>query len=179
MKLRFVKFLTSRENEIEKKEEGGGALPSRAPPSPSQTAARAHAPLLPSLSIISLSPPPVPPACVLRRPASPPPRIGRAIFSSYPSSSCSALPPFFFIKLSKQQSVADVVPSQPVQLSCPTITCWCPARPQARALPVPRLSSTVFASPVSRCGPSTSSEAIGKQRSKMRFPVSFPSLMNK
>ena len=34
-------------------------------------------------------------------------------------------------------------------------------------------------SPVSRCGPSTSSEAIGKQRPKMKFPVSFPSLMNK
>lgn len=33
--------------------------------------------------------------------------------------------------------------------------------------------------PVSRCGSSTSSEAIGKQRPEMRFSVSFPSLTNK
>lgn len=34
-------------------------------------------------------------------------------------------------------------------------------------------------SPSSRCALSTSSEAIGKQRPKMRFPVSSPSLTNK
>ena len=34
-------------------------------------------------------------------------------------------------------------------------------------------------SPVSRCGPSISSEAIGKQRPKMNYPVSSPSLTNK
>ena len=34
----------------------------------------------------------------------------------------------FFIKLPKRKSVADVVPSQPVQLSRPTIACGRPAR---------------------------------------------------
>lgn len=33
--------------------------------------------------------------------------------------------------------------------------------------------------PISRCGPSTADGAIGKQRPEMRFPVSFPSLMDK
>ena len=52
--------------------------------------------------------------------------------------------PSFFIKLLKQQSVADVVPSLPVQLSCLTITCGAQlAAPLP--LPVARLSSTVFA----------------------------------
>ena len=46
MKLRFVKFLTSRENEIEKKEEGGG-LKLQRPLSPSQAAAES---MLPSSS---------------------------------------------------------------------------------------------------------------------------------
>ena len=57
--------------------------------------------LLPPSFTISLHP--VPPPCTLRRPASPPPRAGRAIFSSYPLPSCSAFP-FFFIKLPKRKS---------------------------------------------------------------------------
>ena len=131
-----------------------------------------------SLHHSSLSLHPAPPPYALRRPASPPPRAGRAIFSSYPSSSCSASPPSFFIKLPKQQSVADVVPSQPVQLSYPTIACGtssphpCPSR-------WPACPPPFSLSPVSRCGPSTSSEAIGKQRPEMNYPVSSPSLMNK
>ena len=54
MKLRFVKFLTSRENEIEKKEEGGQRLKLQYLFSPGQAAALL--PLLPPPSIISLSP---------------------------------------------------------------------------------------------------------------------------
>ena len=100
--------------------------------------------LLPPSFAISLHP--APPARILRRPAPPPPRIGRAIFSSYPSPAVPLLP-FFFIKLPKQQSVADVadvVPSQPIQLSYPTIACGAQL---AAPLPFPvaRLFSTVFA----------------------------------
>ena len=142
MKLRFVKFLTSRENKIEKKEEGGPTL--RALPQPGQSAARATSPAPISSSLHrSPFPPPVPPARILRHPASPPPRVRRAIFSSYPSPAVLLLS-FFFIKLPKRKSVADVVPSQPVQLSYPTIACGAQlAAPLP--LPVAHLSSTVFA----------------------------------
>ena len=125
MKLHFVKFLTSRENEIEKKEEGGRRLKFQCLFSPGQSAARL--PLSPSFLHRSPFPPPVPPARILRHPASPPPRVRRAIFSSYPSPAVLLLS-FFFIKLPKRKSVADVVPSQPVQLSYPTIACGRPAR---------------------------------------------------
>ena len=43
----------------------------------------------------------------------------------------------------------------------------------------PACSPPFSLSPVSRCGPSTSSEAIGKQSPKIRFPVPSPSLTNK
>ena len=130
-----------------------------------------------SLHHFTLSLHPAPPACILRRPAPPPPRTGRAIFSSYPLPSCSASP-FLLHKLPKRESGADVVPSQPVQLSCPTIACGAQL-----AAPLPPGGPLVLhrfsLSPISRCGLSTSSEAIGKQRPKMRFPVSLPSLTNK
>ena len=53
---------------------------------------------------------PAPPARSSTTPASPPPRVGRAIFSSYPSPAVPLLPSFF-IKLPKQKSMADVVSS--------------------------------------------------------------------
>ena len=88
MKLRFVKFFTSRENEIEKKEGGeeGVGLPSRALSSLSQS------PLpLPSLTITSVLSPSTQPTSPHRpAPACRPPRVGRAIFSSYLLPSCSA-----------------------------------------------------------------------------------------
>ena len=127
MKLRFVKFLTSRENEIEKKEEGGPTL--HALLSSQLGCGQSHL----SRSYLLLPPSffsllhPASPARTLRRPAPPPPRAGRAIFSSYFRPAVPLLP-FFFIKLPKRKSVADVVPSQPVQLSYPTIACGRPAR---------------------------------------------------
>ena len=121
MKLRFVKFLTSRENEIEKKEEGEVGLTSRALPSLSQAAA--IAPLPPSSFhhsvLLSLHPAHQPASSY--RPACQPPRVGRAISSSYPSPAVPSLP-FFFIKLPKQQSVERrTVAGRPAyRPSCPT-----------------------------------------------------------
>ena len=173
MKLRFVKFLTSRENEIEKKEEEatityfattqlgrGQSHRSRPPP-----------------SIPLFLPPPRPPT-----PHPPPPsfpsatnRESNILQLSFPSCSASL---FLLHKLPKQQSMADGVPSQPTQLSYPTIACGAQL---AAPLPSrwPACSPPFSLSPVSRCGLSTSSEAIGKQRPKMNYPVSFPSLPNK
>ena len=93
MKLRLVKFFTSRENEIEKKEEEEGAgSPSRAP-SPSQPATIAPLLLSPSPFIISFSLPPPSPANL---PPPSPQLVGRHVpensCSSYPSPSCSASP---------------------------------------------------------------------------------------
>lgn len=65
----------------------------------------------------------------------------------------------------------------PTQLSYSTIT----GRAQLAA-PLPRWPACPPPSPlppVSRCGSSTSSGAIGKQRPKMNYPVSSPSLMDK
>ena len=53
-------------------------------------------------------------------PASPPPRVGRAMPSSYPSPAVPLLP-FFFIKLPRQKSVAGR-PWRSTQLSYSTIT---------------------------------------------------------
>ena len=94
MKLRLVKFLTSHENEIEKKEEGEGALPSRALPPPSQAAASAIARSVLALLFPSSFHPLLPQP----RPARNLPfqLVGRHVpsssCSSYPSSSCSASP---------------------------------------------------------------------------------------
>ena len=70
----------------------------------------------------SLSLHPAPPLRILRRPASPPPRVGKAISSSYLLPSCSASP-FLLHKITEaeERSVADVVSSLPVQLFYPTI----------------------------------------------------------
>ena len=106
MKLRLVKFLTSRENEIEKKEEGEGALPSCALPPPSQAAARA--PLRsrsppPFIFPLSLPPPFSASKCPLRRSS----LSAATCRSSHPSPAVPLLP-FFFIKLLKQQGMAYV-----------------------------------------------------------------------
>ena len=182
MKLRFVKFLTSRENEIEKKEEEGGALPSRAPPSPSQAAARARfrSPLLSSSFPFFLPPPsptsPHPTAQLVGRHVS-----GEQYSPAIPLPTISLLPSFF-IKSPKQQSVAVVtwrstLPADPASRSSCSVRA--PSSPQARAFRYLACPPSSPPSPSSRSGSSTSSEAIGKQRPKMRFPVSFPSLTNK
>ena len=97
MKLRFVKFFTSRENEIEKKEGGGRRTHTARPTTLSQPAARAYAPvLLPPSFLLSLPPPGPTQPTSSAAPASPPPRAGRAMSSSYPCHSRPASP-FFFI----------------------------------------------------------------------------------
>lgn len=106
MKLRFVKFFTSRENEIEKKEGGeeGVGLPSRALSSLSQAAARARSRFLLSPSLPFSLPPPSPTSPHRPAPACRPPRVGRAMPSSYPLPSYSASP-FLLHKLPKRKSV--------------------------------------------------------------------------
>ena len=124
MKLRLVKFLTSRENEIEKKEEGEertaitcSIAPARPRPKP-----LLPLPLLPSLPAIVLFSLPPP------SPSLPPPlqlslRHGSGERCP-PAISSPAIPllPFFFIKFLKQQSVAGRTVAQcPASLpSCPT-----------------------------------------------------------
>ena len=178
MKLRFVKFLTSLENEIEKKEGGGGRSTALAcSVTHSQAAAIAPLPLpLPPPFITPFSlPPPSPTSPHRPAPACRPPRVGRAMPSSYPSPSCSASP-FLLHKLLKPQSVAVVTwraPSSPAQLQRR------PACQQALLPRCPTCPPSPPLSPLSRSGPSTSSGAIGKQRPKMNYPVSSPLLMNK
>lgn len=185
MKLRLVKFLTSRENEIEKKEEGEGeALSSRVLPLPSQAAARAHAP-----APLLFSPPPSfrsPSLHPAHQPASRRAQlVGRHVsgeqYSPANPPPAILLLPSFFIKLPKQKSVA-VVTWRSTQLADPASRPSCsgrPARLPARASWWSTCPPSPPLSPVSRCGPSTSSEAIGKQRPKMNYPVSSPSLMDK
>ena len=142
MKLRLVKFLTSHENEIEKKEEGGGSttIMRSASTQPGRGLGQSPAPfsLSSSLHLSILSFPAHQPAS-FAAPACQPPRVAPAI----PPPAVPLLPSFF-IKLPKQQSgrpLRSVVPSLPAQLA----DCGRPACPQARSLPVPSLSSTVSA----------------------------------
>ena len=112
MKLRFVKFLTSRENEIEKKEEGGRRTNITCSTTLIQASARVHAPAPFSLSS-SLHLPTLSSSTILRQQVpSPPPQL---VCRHVPPSSCSSYPspavpllPFFFIKLLKQQGMAYV-----------------------------------------------------------------------
>lgn len=134
MKLRFVKFFTSRENEIEKKEEGGGALPSRAllstaRPQPETTPRSAPALLHHHFHSSSLHPTHQPAS---HRPACRPPRAGRAIFSSYLLLNYSA-PPFLLHKITEAEErggcrVAEHLLADPA--SRPSCS-GRPARPQA------------------------------------------------
>ena len=86
MKLRFVKFFTSRENEIEKKEGGEGRSPAIACSVTQLARNHSPAPALPfSLHHFILPPstqPRQPTSSVA--PACRPPRVGRAMPSSYP-----------------------------------------------------------------------------------------------
>ena len=173
MKLRFVKFLTSRENEIEKKEEEatityfattqlgrGQSHRSRPPP-----------------SIPLFLPPPRP-----TTPHPPPP--------SFPSATCResnilqlSLPavlllPSLFHKITEaEESGRGTQPAGPAVLSNDSMRA--PSSPHPCSSRWPACPPPFSLSPASRCGPSTSSEAIGKQRPKMNYPVSFPSLPNK
>ena len=96
--------------------------------------------------------------------------------SSYPSPAVPLLP-FFFIKLPKQQGMAYVA--------------WCCTQPAGPACRFSH-SGAQFAAPLplhqirwprlfsgSNGILSVAGGAIGKQRPKMRFSVSFPSLLNK
>ena len=185
MKLRFVKFFTSRENEIEEKEEGGGSTTimrsASAQPGRGQSSLLLL-PLQPSslhLSILSSS-------TILRQQVPSPPF--QLVCRHVPPSSCSSYPspavplfPFFFIKLLKQQDMAYVAwrCTQPAGPACRSSQ---PVQPQRR--PARRtLASSPNQVPRLLSGSngilSVEDGAIGKQRPKMRFPVSFPSLLNK
>ena len=115
MKLRFVKIFTSRENEIEKKEEEGRHYNARCHPASPRPEPMPHLLLPPSFLSLPLPPPHQPAATTA--PACPPPRVGRAMSSSYPCHSCSASP-FLLHKLPKQKSVA-VVTWRSTQLADP------------------------------------------------------------
>ena len=179
MKLRLVKFLTSRENEIEKKEEG--RLPSYALPPPSQATARAP--------LRSRSPPPFIfpsfPSSSFAQPATCRPSLSAATCRQ---AVAPAIPPpavpllsFFFIKLPKQQGMAYVAwcCTQPAGPTCRSSQ---PVQPQRR--PARRtLASSPNQVPRLLSGSngilSVEDGAIGKQRPKINYPVSFPSLLNK
>ena len=181
MKLRLVKFLTSRENEIEKKEEGGRSttIMRSASTQPGRSQSPAPFSLSSSLHLSTLSS-----STILRQQVSSPPfqLVGRHVppssCSSYPSSSCFASP-FLLHKITEATRYggrrvalySTCRPSLPVQLA----DCGRPARRTLAPSPnqVPRLLSG------SNGILSVAGGAIGKQRPKMRFSVSFPSLLNK
>ena len=174
MKLRFVKFLTSRGNEIEKKKEG---MKLQCLPSFGQatTTAPALALLPPSFHSLPTRPtnlPPPPPQLPLRHGSG-------EQYSPAISPSCSA-PPFLLYKLPKRKSGRE----EQLLLFWPAGPASLPSYRGAQLAALmpsrwPACSPPFSLSPVSRCGSSTSSEAIGKQRPRMRFPVSFPPLTNK
>ena len=107
MKLRFVKFFTSRENEIEKKEEGGRSTALAC--STVTQLARNHSPAPAPRSSLhhshSLSLHPAPPTYLLRRPSlsAATGRESNALQLSPPPA--VPLLPSFFIKLPKRKSV--------------------------------------------------------------------------
>ena len=85
--------------------------------------------------------------------------------------------PFFFIKLPKQQNVAPVA-WRGIQLAGPAVAgAQLARRPMPSRWPACLPPSSL--SPASRCGLSAAGGAIGKQRPKMRSPVSSSLLMNK
>lgn len=174
---RLVKILTKCKMKLRRrrKEEGGPAF--RAFPPPSQAAARAPLPFLLLFSfplIISV----LSPSTQLHQPTSSsvsvcqPPRAGEQL-PQLSLSSCFVLP-FLLHKITEAAERGGCRVARR-QLAGPASRPSCngrPARPQARG----RLSSTI-----SRPNGdfSTSSGAIGKQRPKINYPVSFPSLTNK
>ena len=151
MKLLFVKFLTSRENEIEKKEEEEKEHrhyllcrhPARPRPKLPPRSCSLFLPSLPSSS----------PSTQLHQPAPVAPslpaatcRKSNALQLSLPSCSPS---PFFLHKITETAERGGKdrggAPTLPTQLSYPTITRRAPARPQARVLPVADSPSTISA----------------------------------
>ena len=128
--------------------------------------------LLPS-SFPSPLPPPIPTSPHRPAPACQPPRIGRAMPSSYPSPSCSTSP-FLLHKITEtaERGEKDRGRRPASWSSCNSA----PSSPR----PYPFIQSGGCPpAPVSRCDLSAAIGAIGKQRPKMRFPVLFPSLTNK
>ena len=123
MKLRFVKFFTSRENEIEKKEGEDGGQTFRALSPPCQPAARPPLPLHPPPAIV----PTLSSSTQLHQPAS---SIARLACRHGSEEQCppavpapAVLPlPSFFIKLPKRKSVEGrIVAKHPAcRPSCPT-----------------------------------------------------------
>ena len=144
--------------------------PARPQPEP------APAPVLVSSHIIPFSPPPPSPTNLLPPPFQLVCRHGSGEqYSPAISSPAVLLLPSFFIS-------NRVWRWRGIQLADPASWPSCSGAQLARrpVLSRGRLVPPPFSfSSVSKCGPSTSSETIEKQRPKMRFPVSFPSLMNK
>ena len=181
MKLRFVKFFTSRENEIEKKE-GGGRRSTAITCSTTSQLARSHSPRfrspLLSSSFPFFLPPPSPISPLLHHSSfsSVTGRESKTLQLSLPSCPAS---PFFLHKITEAEERGEKnrggAPTLPTQLSYSTIT----GRAQLAApCPFTKSGGCPPAS-VSRCDLSAAIGAIGKQRPKMRFPVLFPSLTNK
>ena len=174
MKLRFVKFLTSRENEIEKKEEGGRRTNIACLAATRPVRSQAPAPRY-SFHHHSSLPPPAPTSPHPPPPSFPAATCRRAIFSSYPLPSCSASSFLFHKNYRSNRAWRTQYPAS--RPSCPAQRQHADAQ-LAAPLPLhpirwPRLLSG------SNGILSVAGGAIGKQRPKMRFSVSFPSLMNK
>lgn len=164
-----------------RRKEEEGAPPLLAPPSPSQAATRPRSSSRPPPTSFPSSPPPP-------SPTSPQPtrpslsaatdRESNALQLSLPS--CPA-PSFLLHKITEAVECGEKdrggAPSLPTQLFYLTIT----GRAQLAAplLRWPACPPPFSFSLVSRCGSSTSSEAIGKQSMKMNYPVSSPSSLNK
>ena len=142
----------------------------------------------------SPAPAPVPSSLHHSRPPLPPPSSTsphppspQFLLRHVPEEQCPpAIPPpavpllpFFFIKLLKQQSVEGRTVAG-AQLADPAVLLN--DNTAGASSPPSLLLHSIGGRPpasVSRCGSSTSSEAIGKQRPKMNYPVSSPSLTNK
>ena len=123
MKLRLVKNFTSRENEIERKEEGGRSTTITRPSATQPGLGQSSCPLPDLTLLLPSSFLPLPPPSS-RQPATCRPSLSaatcrQAVAPAIPPPAVPLLP-FFFIKLPKQQSgrpLRSVVPSLPVQLA--------------------------------------------------------------
>ena len=178
MKLRFVKFFTSRENEIEKKEEGGRrpnitcstatqlgrAQRSRSAPAPRSSLHHSHS--------LSLHP--------AHQPASPRPSLSAATDRESNALQLSPPPavpllPSFFIKLPKRKSVEGRTGEER-----PACRPSCNRRAPSSPHPCPFIQS---GGPRLLSGSngalSVAGGAIGKQRPEKNYPVPSPSLTNK
>ena len=177
MKLRFVKFFASRENEIEEKEkEDCHCVFYRHPAGPrSGLPPRSH---LSPPAITPLPLHPVPPARSHHRPSLPSATCRESNILQLSLPSCSASP-FLLHKLLKQQSVERRTGAG-AQLTDPAVL---PNDNTAGA----QLAAPLLLHPIgwprllsgSNGDSSVAIGAIGKQSMKMNYPISSPSLMNK